>query len=123
EIVIRKVVSLFPSLRRRDLIIHGAALCGYALPRTRTAEPQPQDRERHKRSGGVKQRIVGRSRAAGDERLMDLIESGVASCDKQRSQAPKPSPTPPRSAHRPKQQHAENKAFGKMGALPDEVMN
>src|SRR5713226_2271702 len=56
------------------------------------AEPEPEDGEGEEGAGGVEKGIVGGGFAAGDEGLMDFVESGIAGSDAERGESPGPAP-------------------------------
>src|SRR5260221_12689245 len=59
--------------------------------------------------------------AAGDERLVDFIESGVAEGDEERGESPGPEPAGADASNAAEEQRAEDKIFGEVGRLAYEV--
>src|SRR5260221_6349361 len=55
--------------------------------------------------------------AAGDERLVDFIESGVAEGDEERGESAGPAPAGAAASNAAVEQHGEDKIFGEVGRL------
>ena len=87
------------------------------------AEPQEQKQNSSESAGGVEQRIVGRSSAAGNESLMKLVGSGVRGSDEQCDQPPGPAPARAAEANATKEQQRKDKVFSEMRALANEMMD
>jgi len=87
------------------------------------AEQEPKDGEGEEGPGGIDKGIVRRGLAAGDERLMDLIESGVAEGDEQRGQSPGPAPADAATANATVEEQTEDEVFGEVSGLADVMVD
>src|SRR5690348_2792446 len=54
---------------------------------------------------------------------MDLVHDGIAGRDGKSRDSPGPTPAAVIAAEPPEEEHAENKVFGKVGALANEMVN
>ncbi len=71
----------------------------------------------------IQQHVSDSRRASGHKRLVKLVEGRIASHDHDRSQSPGEPRIAPSRANPPQDQQAENKIFGEVRCLADEVMN
>ena len=86
-------------------------------------EPGEEREVGEESADGIEQGIPRSGGAAGDERLVDLVEAGVASGDDEGSKAPGPVPTFAGSADAAEKQDTEDEIFGEVGALANEVVD
>ena len=87
------------------------------------AEPQPQRCKCHESSDGVQQGIIRRSRAAGDKRLVDFVQDGIARGNRESRYAPSPPPSFASRTHAAIEQQAKDKVLAEMCALSNEIVN
>ena len=90
---------------------------------TTEAKPEPEESEGEEGADGIEKGIVRRGGAAGDEGLVDFVHDGIASSDRKSGDAPGPAPAFAIAANAAINQEAENKIFGEVGALADEMVD
>src|SRR6266850_7740 len=103
----------------------GALLAAISASRAEAppAEPHPQYAEGCESADRVEQGIVRRSGAAGDERLVNLIQDGVSCGAEECRQAPRPAPPLAVTAHPAIEQQAKHKIFREVRALSNEIVD
>src|SRR5579859_6861371 len=103
-------------------IVHLRGQSGIALGASE-AEPEEDQYGRHKRANRIEKRIPRRSRPAGHEGLMNLVERRISCCDRKCGQSPRPAPPGAIAAHTAKNQDAKNKILGEVRGLAYEMVN
>src|SRR5206468_4433927 len=74
-------------------------------------------------AGGGKPGVVGGGGSAGDEGLMDFVESGVGSRGEPGRKSPQPAPALARAANPAIDQQTENEILSEVRAFADEIVN
>ena len=86
-------------------------------------DPEPEDGESEEGAGGIDKGIVWGCFAAGDERLMDFVERGIAGSDEERGESPGPAPADAGTSNAAKEEQAKNKIFSEVGRFANVVVD
>lgn len=87
------------------------------------AKPEPENGEGEERADGIEEGIIRGGFAAGDEGLMDFVESGIAGGDKERGESPGPAPARAGTSNAAKEEKAKDEVFNEVGRFANVVVD